>query len=62
MSIDYSFAFSPPSVKTVSIVGDSKLGVNFTKSKMGVAVETLMRVEFHELDKVEVSFKVGVHA
>ena len=49
-------------MKTGSIVGDSKLGVDFTKLKMGVAVETLMRVEFHALGKGEVSFEVGVHA
>ena len=49
-------------MKTVSIVGDGKLGIDLAKLEVGVAVEALMRVEFHELGKGEVSFKVGVHA
>ena len=49
-------------MKTVSIVGDSKLGVDFAKLEMGVAVKALMRVEFHELGKGKVSFEVSVHA
>ncbi len=49
-------------MKAVSIVGDSKLGVDFTELKMGVAVKTLMRVELHELGKGECPFEMGVHA
>ena len=48
-------------MKTVSIVGDGKLGIDLAKLEVGVAVEALMRVEFHELGKGKVSFQMCVN-